>query len=141
MNIIPFTSPEATLELAGGKGANLVRLTRAGFDVPRGFIVPTNAYHEFVKANGLEAVIQQALEGLAPEDGDALESASQKIRTAFSQGKMPEAIRREIQDSYTEINQQSAIQNQKSVAAVGANGRIWDLSKRVSWKLRSQNIR
>lgn len=36
MYIIPFTSPEATLENAGGKGANLVRLTRAGFDVPRG---------------------------------------------------------------------------------------------------------
>jgi len=27
--IIPFTSPKATLEKAGGKGANLARLTRA----------------------------------------------------------------------------------------------------------------
>ena len=72
MYIIPFISPEATLEFAGGKGANLVRLTRAGFDVPRGFIVSTNAYREFVKANKLDAVIQQALDGLKPEDADAL---------------------------------------------------------------------
>ena len=59
MNIIPFTSAkaEATLELAGGKGANLVRLTRAGFDVPRGFIVSTVAYREFVKVNTLADMI------------------------------------------------------------------------------------
>ncbi len=39
MKILPFTSPEATLETAGGKGTNLARLTRAGFAVPRGFII------------------------------------------------------------------------------------------------------
>ncbi|HXD10434.1 MAG TPA: PEP/pyruvate-binding domain-containing protein, partial [Anaerolineales bacterium] len=105
MYIIPFTSAEAeaTLELAGGKGANLVRLTRAGFDVPRGFIVSTNAYREFVKANKLDAVIQQALEELVPENADALENASQTIRAAFSQGKMPAEITEEIQTTYAEL--------------------------------------
>src|SRR6185503_3843054 len=97
--IIPFTSAEAeaTLETAGGKGANLVRLTRAGFDVPRGFIVSTNGYREFAKANKLDGLIQQALEGLKPEDTDALENASQTIRLAFGQGVLPMAIHQEIQ--------------------------------------------
>src|SRR5260221_207359 len=91
MNIIPFTSAkaEATLELAGGKGANLVRLTRAGFDVPRGFIVSTNAYREFVKGNGLEGVIKQELEELESEDTNELENASEAIRAAFPQGDIP----------------------------------------------------
>ena len=67
MMIIPFTSPEATLENAGGKAANLARLTRAGFDVPRGFILSTTAYREFVKANKLEAVIRHSVEqGIIP---------------------------------------------------------------------------
>lgn len=104
MYIIPFTFAEATLETAGGKGANLVRLTRAGFDVPRGFIVSTSAYREFVNANGLDAIIQQALEGLASDDADALEAASEKIRNAFSSGKMPTDITQEIQAAYVDVN-------------------------------------
>ena len=109
MNIIPFTSSEATLELAGGKGANLVRLTRAGFDVPRGFIVSTSAYREFVNANELDAAITQALEGLIAEAADALESASQKIHHAFSQGQMPDSTAQEIQSAYIELNGQSSM--------------------------------
>jgi len=108
MNIIPFTSAkaEATLELAGGKGANLVRLTRAGFDVPRGFIVSTNAYREFVKGNGLEGVIKQELEELESEDTDELENASQGIREAFGQGDIPARIHLEILSAYAELNPQ-----------------------------------
>jgi len=118
MYIIPFISAEAeaTLESAGGKGANLVRLTRAGFDVPRGFIVSTNAYREFVNANKLAAIIQQALEGLKPEDADALENASQTIRRAFEGGVLPSGIHQEIQTAYAELNRQSEIENRKSVA-------------------------
>jgi len=106
MYIIPFTSPKATLETAGGKGANLVRLTRAGFDVPRGFIISTAAYREFVNTNGLDGGIRESIQGLKPEDADALENASQKIRTAFSGGKMPAEIAKAIQAAYAEHDQQ-----------------------------------
>src|SRR6185436_19817469 len=116
MNIIPFTSSEETLELAGGKGANLVRLTRAGFDVPRGFIVSTNAYREFVKANGLEGVIKQELEELESEDTNELENASEAIRSAFLQGDIPARIHLEILSAYAELNPKSQIENPKSVA-------------------------
>jgi len=116
MNIIPFTSAkaEATLELAGGKGANLVRLTRAGFDVPRGFIVSTNAYREFVKGNGLEGVIKQELEELESEDTNELENASEAIRAAFSQGDIPARIHLEILSAYAELNPD--VENQNPVA-------------------------
>ena len=103
MYIIPFTSPNATLETAGGKGANLVRLTRASFDVPNGFIVSTAAYREFVHANGLGSTIQESIQGLKPEDADALENASQKIRSAFSLGKMPADIGNEIKSAYANL--------------------------------------
>ncbi|HLO16807.1 MAG TPA: PEP/pyruvate-binding domain-containing protein, partial [Anaerolineales bacterium] len=51
MIILPFSSLDATLATAGGKGLNLARLIRAGFAVPHGFIISTNAYREFVNAN------------------------------------------------------------------------------------------
>lgn len=114
--ILPFTAAEATLESAGGKGANLVRMTRAGFDVPPGFIVSTTAYREFVNANQLEAVIQPALDGLTPEDADALEHVSQTIRRAFEGGVLPSPIHQEIQSAYAELNPKSEIENQKPVA-------------------------
>jgi len=105
LHIIPFTSAnaEATLETAGGKGANLVRLTRAGFDVPRGFIVSTTAYREFVNANGLDKTIQSAIKDVQPENTDALEEASQKIRNSFSSGQMPEEIANEIKSAYQNL--------------------------------------
>ena len=40
------------LDIAGGKGANLGELVRAGFPVPDGFVVTTAAYDAFVAANG-----------------------------------------------------------------------------------------
>ncbi len=46
--IIPFNSPLATLQTVGGKGANLAHLTRAGFPVPNGFLIPTDAYRRLM---------------------------------------------------------------------------------------------
>ncbi len=57
MFILPFDSKEATLELAGGKGASLARLFRIGQPVPPGFIITTAAYRDYVSANGLDEVI------------------------------------------------------------------------------------
>ncbi len=41
------------LAIAGGKGANLGELVRAGFPVPPGFVITTAAYDRFVAAGGL----------------------------------------------------------------------------------------
>ncbi len=104
MTILPFTSSEATLETAGGKGTNLARLTRAGFAVPQGFIVTTKAYREFVHANRWLSTIQSAVEHLSAEDAGALEKASTQIRVAFSAGKIPEETKSAIQQAYADFD-------------------------------------
>ena len=104
MTILPFISSEATLETAGGKGTNLVRLTRAGFDVPRGFIIPTDAYREYVNANRWLATIQSVVADLSAEDASALEKASIQIRVAFSAGKIPEETEAAIRGAYAEFD-------------------------------------
>ncbi|HSB02498.1 MAG TPA: PEP/pyruvate-binding domain-containing protein [Anaerolineales bacterium] len=103
MKILPFTSPEATLENAGGKGLNLLRLTRAGFAVPRGFIISTGAYREFVDANRLLPAIQSMLTNLSAEDAGALERASAQIRAAFSAGKMPDETQSAVRAAYADV--------------------------------------
>ena len=77
--------------------------------MPPGFIVSTTAYREFVKSNRLDTLIQQALEGLAPDDTNELENASQTIRSAFAQGDLPARVHLEIQSAYEELNQQSGL--------------------------------
>ena len=49
------------VEVAGGKGANLGELTRAGIPVPPGFVVLSSAYFAFLDANKLRPQIHQIL--------------------------------------------------------------------------------
>ena len=112
--LISFDSPAATLAAAGGKGANLARLSRLGFPVPRGFIVSTEAYREFMAVNGLEGTITSAIGGLKAEEAAALESASQAIRAAFSSGTIPPETSLAVVEAYTHLG--PSIGNQHSVA-------------------------
>jgi rifampicin phosphotransferase len=41
------------LDWAGGKGANLGELVKAGFLVPNGFVVTTDAYDDMLERTGL----------------------------------------------------------------------------------------
>jgi len=116
VNVLPLASPFATLENAGGKGANLARLTRAGFPVPDGFLIPTDAYRQFVHDNGLNATITAALDGLDPTDPIALDIASAHIRAAFTARPLPETLAAEIQTSYEELNQKSKSEDRIPVA-------------------------
>ncbi len=103
MLILPFTSVHIDLANAGGKGLNLARLARAGFAVPPGFIVTTNAYQAYVEANQLWTEIQSAIENLMPDDVDQLERASTRIRSAFTNGTIPVEIEQEIRAAYEDL--------------------------------------
>lgn len=103
MLTLPFTSPHASLLTAGGKGANLARLTQAGFPVPSGFIIATDAYRQFVAANQLASAINSALDSIQEGDAAALEASSASIRSAFSRGVMPLAVKAEILAAHTRL--------------------------------------
>ena len=89
---VPLTTPKATLAKLGGKGLNLVKLARANFPVPDGFIIPTACYHEFVQANHLNDFLRDHLAEADLSNPEALTALSQEIRTQFELGTVPEAI-------------------------------------------------
>src|SRR5690348_2024808 len=67
-NLLTLDSPDATLELVGGKGASLARLAVAGLPVPPGFHITTHAYRRFVSANRLaEAILAAAARARADD--------------------------------------------------------------------------
>jgi len=98
--ILPFTSPDSALGLAGGKGMNLSSLARAGFPVPPGFIVTTDAYRAFVAANQIQDRILSHVKTLAPDDPVALEAASSEIAALFETGHIPDEIASAIVSAY-----------------------------------------
>ena len=60
MSLVTFSSPtdRADKELVGGKGLELINLTRAGFPVPPGFIITTDAYMYDISDQTLERWLQ-----------------------------------------------------------------------------------
>ncbi len=73
---------ETDLPYVGGKGLNLGKLTRAGFQVPQGFCVTTDAYR-FSVQNLQEQNVGVVKElALSPELVSEIRTAREKLRTA-----------------------------------------------------------
>ena len=98
---LPIDSSEATLAVAGGKGANLSRLTRAGFPVPPGFLVTTDSYYAFVQANHL----QKQIVDMASNQANTSETRSIAIRRLFANGTIPADLVEAIHHAYTDLIQ------------------------------------
>jgi phosphohistidine swiveling domain-containing protein len=108
MLTLPLSSPDATLDNAGGKGASLARLVRLGLPVPPGFLLTTEAYRRYITAYALDGVISSNLAGLSSEDPDGLERASSAIRIAFSAGNMSQQVGSALMDAYHRLDPASS---------------------------------
>lgn len=104
-SILFFDSDQVTLGTAGGKGVNLMRLARAGFPVPRGFIIATMAYRDYVNTNALDEKIVTTLAHGSADNLAGLETAASRIRQAFHAGTMPAELAREIVAAYHRLGQ------------------------------------
>ncbi|MFD0265073.1 PEP/pyruvate-binding domain-containing protein [Streptomyces sp. NPDC127106] len=92
--VLQLDSAEATLDSAGGKGAALAELARAGLPVPGGFHVTTAAYREFVTAAGIAEHLGADL--AAPDAGA-------RIRARFAQSPLPDAVRQAVGKAYAQL--------------------------------------
>src|SRR5579872_4371306 len=97
---IALDAADLPVWIAGGKAASLNRLITAGFPVPRGFVVSTQAYAAFVANNQLENAINAGDasgvkrgfdEGILP--ADIAESILRAYRQLSDNGHMPVAVR------------------------------------------------
>jgi pyruvate,water dikinase len=100
--ILPLDADDASLAVAGGKGANLARLARAGFPVPPGFVVTTAAYHAFVAANGLGEMLADAARTPA-DDPAALAAASDRVQARFAAGAVPRELAGAVRAAYAAL--------------------------------------
>jgi len=93
--------------LVGGKNASLgemiSHLSQAGVNVPTGFATTTEAYREFLVANGLIDRIKQLLDKLDVDDINALSSAGKEIRGWILNATLPDAIVQAVSDAYEKL--------------------------------------
>ncbi|HII53371.1 phosphoenolpyruvate synthase [Candidatus Micrarchaeota archaeon CG08_land_8_20_14_0_20_49_17] len=88
----------------GGKGANLGEMMNAGIPIPDGFVLSSEAYFKFIKANNLEPMIREQLTNLDCEDTTKLMKASTFVKNGVLSGRIPEDLRDDIINSYRALS-------------------------------------
>lgn len=99
--ILPFVAfGKADISLAGGKGANLGELTRAGVRVPPGLVVTSTAYFRFLDGAGLRPEIAGLLGSLDASDRAQLESVALDTKHLITGAPMPAWLVSPISEAY-----------------------------------------
>jgi pyruvate,water dikinase len=90
----------ADVAVAGGKGANLGELSRAGLPVPPGFVVSASTYAAFCDAGGLRNRIASALASVDVDDSAALAAGAARVQALVEDQPMPAWIATAIREAY-----------------------------------------
>src|SRR3990172_2309159 len=91
--VVPLAELDrSSTAIAGGKAANLGELLRAGFPVPDGVCVTTEAYRRVIDASRIGPRLSKLLEALDVEDADKLAATGTAIRALFYETPVPEDV-------------------------------------------------
>ena len=106
--------------LAGGKGAWLGELIRAGIPVPPGFAILTPAFEQFLDAAALRARVDSMVRAVDPLRVSSMERASERIGTLIAGVPIPQDISAEIMESFRALGAESVAVRSSATAEDGA---------------------
>ena len=89
--------------LAGGKGASLGEMTRAGIPVPQGFVVLSTVFDHFVREADLGVEIETALDAVNHKEMHTVEYASARIQGLIVGAPMPQNIAEAVEQAFTAL--------------------------------------
>jgi pyruvate,water dikinase len=92
-----------SVAIAGGKGANLGEMVRAGLPVPPGFVVTTDAFLSTLDAGGIRTELQRMFSDCPGEDSAALSEASARMRALIADVKVPTDVREAVVNAYSKL--------------------------------------
>ena len=98
-----FTEVAADMiEQCGGKGAHLGELTQAGYKVPQGFSIVSQAYFDMLNYNKLDLEIEGIANSIDFSNYKDVEQKTQRIRELIENCKLPPSYE-EISQAYIEL--------------------------------------
>ena len=106
---------------AGGKGASLCRMSRAGLPVPQGFIVRSEMFNAFMEQAGLWDFVFEKLEEIDFSSDASLIAVAAEIRQHIIDTPVPQNMAMEIVHFYTSMG------NGRTPVAVRSSGTAEDL--------------
>ncbi|MFH1779667.1 MAG: phosphoenolpyruvate synthase [Candidatus Micrarchaeota archaeon] len=117
------------LAQVGGKAGNLGELTNLKLPVPPGFVISAGTYFDFIKQQGIDAIIREKTSNLDREDSNALQKASEEIKKAFTKAKISDDLRYEIIRAYNKLCNTSFIpaEHEMKYVAVRSSATAEDL--------------
>ncbi|MCI8329405.1 MAG: hypothetical protein HFG02_07310 [Oscillibacter sp.] len=114
--------PDGELAMAaGGKGASLCRMSRAGLPVPEGFIVRSEMFNAFMEANGLWEYVFEKLGTIDFSSDASLIAVAAEIRRRIIDCPVPRDMAEDIVKHYARIG------NGHEPVAVRSSGTAEDL--------------
>ncbi|BCB25930.1 phosphoenolpyruvate synthase [Sulfurimicrobium lacus] len=118
--LLDFTSPLLLdASVAGGKGANLARLTQGGFAVPPGFVLPPQAYLTFLAH---EPALPGLVRELPLDDPAAMDQACSQLCARMAHWPMPESLLGEVREALSKFPPQTAFSVRSSATAEDLGG-------------------
>ncbi|RKH69789.1 phosphoenolpyruvate synthase [Corallococcus aberystwythensis] len=101
--------------LAGGKGANLGELTRAGLPVPPGFVITAAAFQHAMEP--VRARLRELWGRVDPDDARSLAGLTESLRDLVLQAPLPDWLHAGILAAYHQLKGSTAVAVRSSATA------------------------
>jgi pyruvate,water dikinase len=97
------------VSLAGGKGANLGELVKAGLPIPPGFVVTSEAYVAATRAAGVDQKLRAILTRVQRGDDDSLQAASKSAMALLLGISLPADLVTEVSAGYRALGNDAVV--------------------------------
>lgn len=102
MYVLPFAAISSLdRPLVGNKGASLGELTRAGINVPPGFVVTTSAFDRFMREVDIDGAMRRLLASLDADDLEAVTAVATTVQQRIDTSPLPGDITEEIERTHS----------------------------------------
>lgn len=86
--------------IAGGKGASLGEMTKAGIPVPQGYVILADAFDTFLHETGLKIEVEAQLDKVNYDDVASVERASTTLHDLIHDARFPKELEEKILEAF-----------------------------------------
>jgi pyruvate,water dikinase len=96
-------------DVAGGKGANLGELVRAGLPVPDGFVITAQAFLRAMDEAGVRDELARSSAGVRPDDSHGVDAAAHHMQALVRKAGVPAWLHDELAAAYRRLGTEATV--------------------------------